>query len=155
MNKGAYFFITLIILLMLCGCIFSNKYPDILYKDFNVVKIQNTTIEGKKVIIVYQIKDYINPELTPGTLDLDTKYQIVAITYYVFKNTDADEVQIICYYTAKDGNLVPYYKFKISRRDAKLAGLLDISDKDLSQMVLYLFSRLKALGELWVNPKLP
>ncbi|CAB3287341.1 conserved protein of unknown function [Methanocaldococcus lauensis] len=140
-------------LLVMCGCVilFPLKYPDVLYKNYNVIKIENRTINGVKTAIVYQIKT--NIKYNGYDLDADSKRDIGIITYYVFKNTDVDEVQIICYYAGR-GRLQPYYKFKIKRKDAELSGLLNLSEKDLNTGVLYCYPKLKSLGDLWVNDKL-
>ncbi|AIJ06172.1 hypothetical protein JH146_1330 [Methanocaldococcus bathoardescens] len=134
--------------------ILPKKYPDVLYKEYDVVKIENRTINGVKTAIVYQVKTKIGPRSSASDLDADSKKDIGAITYYVFKNTDVDEVQIICYY-AGGGGLQPYYKFKIKRRDAELSGFLNASEKELPSAVLYYFNKLKSLGDIWINDRLP
>ncbi|WP_456418926.1 hypothetical protein [Methanocaldococcus infernus] len=146
------FLMVFLMLFLVCysGCLFKEGYPDILYKKYNVVKIINTTIENKNVIIVYQIKSKFGPLSNVEGLDVDSKRDIVAICYYVFKNTNADEVQIICFYP-EDSNLVVLYKFKIDRRNAELAELFDISPDQIDTYALYKGSRLIALGQLWVN----
>ncbi|AAB98406.1 hypothetical protein MJ_0415 [Methanocaldococcus jannaschii DSM 2661] len=145
-----------IVSLMVCGCmvVFPKKYPDVLYKEYDVIKIENRTINGVKTAIVYQVKTEIGARSSPYSLDADSKKDIGAITYYVFKNTDVDEVQIICYY-AGGGGLQPYYKFKIKRRDAELSGLLNVSEKELPSATLYYIDKLISLGDLWINDRLP
>ncbi|XRO76509.1 hypothetical protein ACO3VM_06920 [Methanocaldococcus sp. 10A] len=133
--------------------LFPKKYPDVLYKECNVVKIENRTINGVKTAIVYQVKTKIASGSGEYDLDADSKREIGEITYYVFKNTDVDEVQIICYY-AGGGGLQPYYKFKIKRKEAELTGILDVSEKELPSAVLYSFNKLKSLGDLWINHRL-
>jgi len=152
---GVIIIFTLISLVM-SGCVvfFPKKYPDVLYKEYDVVKIENRTINGVKTAIVYQVKSKIGPRGSEYDLDADSKKDIGAITYYVFKNTDVDEVQIICYY-AGGGGLQPYYKFKIRRKDAELSGLLSVSEKELPSAILYCYDKLKSLGDLWINDKLP
>ncbi|WP_423792528.1 hypothetical protein ACPB8Q_07350 [Methanocaldococcus indicus] len=150
--NSKYLIVLVLVTTIFLGCL-NPGYPDILYKEYNVVKIQNTTIDGKNVIIVYQMINKLNPKIIPGNLDIDTKYKILMITYYVFKNTNADEVQIICYYN-NSGNPIVYYKFKIDRRDAKLVGLLDMSKDEIATATLYLFDRAEKLGSLWVNDKI-
>ncbi|ADC70355.1 conserved hypothetical protein [Methanocaldococcus sp. FS406-22] len=145
-----------IVSLVVCGCmiILPKKYPDVLYKEYDVIKIENRTINGVKTAIVYQVKTEIGARSSPYSLDADSKKDIGAITYYVFKNTDVEEVQIICYY-AGGGGFQPYYKFKIKRRDAELSGLLNVSEKELPSAVLYYIDKLISLGDIWVNNRLP
>ncbi len=145
-----------IVSLIVCGCmvVFPKKYPDVLYKEYDVIKIENRTINGVKTAIVYQVKTEIGARSSPYSLDADSKKDIGAITYYVFKNTDVDEVQIICYYAGK-GGLQPYYKFKIKRRDAELSGLLNVSEKELPSATLYCIDKLLSLGDIWINDRLP
>ncbi|ACV25113.1 hypothetical protein [Methanocaldococcus fervens] len=153
-NLCVFIIFTLIISVMSgCTLLFPKKYPDFLYKEYNVVKIENKTINGVNVAIVYQVKSNIGSRPTPYSLDADSKRDIGEITYYVFKNTDVDEVQIICYYAGK-GELQPYYKFKIRRKEAELSGLLNATERELPTVVIYSFDKLKSLGDLWINSRL-
>ncbi|NPA63230.1 MAG: hypothetical protein GXN95_06750 [Methanococci archaeon] len=147
--------IIVLAVVILCGCvvIFPKKYPDVLYKEHDVIKIENRTINGVKTAIVYQVKTKIGDRTSPYGLDAESRKDIGIITYYVFKNTDVDEVQIICYY-AGNGGIQPYYKFKIDRRDAELSGLLNASENELPSATLYCMDKLLSLGDLWVNKHL-
>ncbi|ENN96504.1 hypothetical protein J422_01755 [Methanocaldococcus villosus KIN24-T80] len=144
--------ILLLAILFLCGCV-AKKYPDVLYQEYHVVKVENLTIGNQKTVIVYQVKSEIKERASPYDLDADSKRDIGAIVYYVFKNTDADVVQIICYY-AGSGEMQLYYKFKIDRKNAKLSGILDANENNLYEMALFSYSKLKYLGDLWINTRL-
>lgn len=124
---------------------------DILGK-YDVHHVEFTTINGRNVSIVYQIKDLENlSSINRKELDGKTKAEICYIVWYIFnKYKNVDEVQIISYYTYK-GKFIEYYKFKIDRRNAELAGLLNASKEDLSNSVYRHYNKLVKLGKLKLN----
>jgi len=125
-----------------------SSSEDILAKC-DVYHVEFTTINGKNVSIVYQIKNLENlSEISRGNLDAKTKIELCYIVWYIFnKYKNVDEVQIISYYS-HGGKLAEYYKFKIDRRNAELAGLLNISKKDLSNNIYLYYNKIIKLGKL-------
>ncbi|HIP66810.1 MAG TPA: hypothetical protein EYH09_01650 [Candidatus Nanopusillus sp.] len=121
---------------------------DILAK-YDVHRVEFTTINDRNVSIVYQIKNLEDIEdIRREDLDAKTKSEICYIVWYIFnKYKNIDEVQIISYYS-HEGKLTEYYKFKIDRRNAELAGLLNISKEDLYNNVYLYYNKVIKLGKL-------
>lgn len=115
---------------------------------YNVHSIEFKTIDGKNVSIIYQIKKPEEVDLSTGELDPKSKVEICYIVWYIYNHYDnVDEVQIISYYS-KDNGLKEYYKFKIDRSSAKLAGLLNISEEDITSNVFHYYNKVIKLGKL-------
>jgi len=121
---------------------------DILAK-YDVHRVEFTTINDRNVSIVYQIKNLEDIEdIRREDLDAKTKSEICYIVWYIFnKYKNIDEVQIISYYS-HEGKLTEYYKFKIDRKNAELAGLLNISKEDLYNNVYLYYNKVIKLGKL-------
>ncbi|AXI25191.1 hypothetical protein CFE53_03110 [Methanofervidicoccus sp. A16] len=127
-----------------------SSSEDVLAK-YDVHHVEFTTINGRNVSIVYQIKNLEDPSSVKGKLDVQTKTEICYIVWYIFnKYPNVDEVQIISYYS-HEGRFIEYYKFKIDRRNAELAGLLNISKEDLANNIYHYYNKLIKLGKLKVH----
>ncbi|HIQ39058.1 MAG TPA: hypothetical protein EYH53_03515 [Methanothermococcus okinawensis] len=130
-----------------------SSSEDILAK-YDVHHVEFTTINERNVSIIYQIKNLEDlSDISREDLDAQTKTEICYIVWYVFnKYKDVEEVQIISYYS-HEGRFIEYYKFKIDRRNAELAGLLNISKEDLSNNIYLYYNKIIKLGKLKVYNK--
>lgn len=127
----------------------SKNTPAEELKKFEVYSIEKKTIENNNVVIAYQIKNKIESRI-PGDIDPGSKVEICYITWYLFNNfKNIDEVQIISYYN-NSGNLDLYYKFKINRRDAEVADVLNIPKSEIFPNVYY-YRKIIKLGILKVK----
>ncbi|WP_018153353.1 MULTISPECIES: hypothetical protein [Methanothermococcus] len=156
MMKKEYIILFFIIMILAISPLILLEYQKSRYtpteelKRFGVYSIEKKTIENKDVIIAYQIKNKIENRL-PGDIDPGSKVEICYITWYLFNNfEDRDEVQIISYYN-NSGKLAIYYKFKIDRRDAEVAGILDVPKSEIFPNVYYYYRKIIKLGTLKVK----
>jgi len=119
-------------------------------KKYGVYSLENEKINNKNITIIYQIKHHI-PSKVPNNIDPQSKVEITYITWYIFNHYNyTNEVQIICYYN-DSSNLKEYYKFKIDRENAKLSGILNISEEDLHLNIYHYYRKIIKLGMLKIR----
>jgi len=120
---------------------------------YSVYSVEFKPVEDKNVSIIYQIKDPEEINLNMLELDSKSKVEICYIVWYIYNHySNVDEVQIISYYSRND-NLREYYKFKIDKDNAKLVGLLGISEEEITSNVFHYYNKVIKLGKLEIYYK--